>query len=220
MRWTPPMLLNLTMRRILSNPIIAKEFSVDKEEVLGSAEKQEQLFDRIFPPQVEQGPQKATTFNWMITRCADGSGRTAPRELIHLLNCIREEEIGRLERGGTASPGEQLFDRSVFKLALPTVSETRLNTYLYAEYPNERPFLEKLYGEKAEQTPESLAAIWGGDRDVALSKAQELTGLGFFEARGGRSQPTFWVPFLYRDGLNLRQGKADADEESEQARMI
>jgi len=217
MRWTLPMLLNLTMRRILSNPVIAEEFGIDKDEVLGDAQKQEELFARIFPPQVEQGPQKATTFNWMVTRCADGSGKTAPREMIHLLNCIREEEIGRLERGGSAAPGEQLFDRSVFKLALPTVSETRLNTYLFAEYPAERPFLEKLRGEKAEQNPESLAVIWGVERDAALAKAQELTNLGFFEARGARSAPTFWVPFLYRDGLNLRQGKADADDEVAEA---
>lgn len=212
MDWTPAMLLNLTMRRILSNPVIAEEFDVDKEEVLGDTKKQEELFARIFPPQVEQGPQKATTFNWMVTRCADGTGKTAPRELIHLLNCIREEEIGRLERGGESAPKEQLFDRSVFKSALPTVSQTRLNTYLYAEYPAERPFLEKLIGEKSEQNPESLAIIWGVERDKALAKAQELAALGFFEARGSRSTPTFWVPFLYRDALSLRQGKADADE--------
>lgn len=217
MDWTSPMLLNLTMRRILSNAIVAEQFAIDKEEVLADYQKQEALFARIFPPQVEQGPQKATTFNWMVTRCADGTGKTAPRELIHLLNCIRTEEIVRLERGGGAAPKEQLFDRSVFKAALPTVSQTRLDTYLYAEYPSERPYLEKLNGEKSEQNPESLAVIWSVSRDAALAKAQELTALGFFEARGARSTPTFWVPFLYRDALNLRQGKADAEEEESKA---
>jgi hypothetical protein len=133
--------------------------------------------------------------------------------LIHLLNCIRDEEIRRLERGGSAAPGNQLFDRSVFKSALPTVSETRLNTYLYAEYPAERLFLEKLDGQKAEQTPESLMSIWGMDRDAAVKKAQDLVTLGFFEARGTRAEPTFWVPFLYRDALHLVQGKAEADAE-------
>jgi hypothetical protein len=148
----------------------------------------------------------------MVGRCADATGKTAPRELIHLLNCIRDEEIRRLERGGAAAPGDQLFDRSVFKLALPTVSETRLNSYLYAEYPAERPFLEKLEKEKAEQTPESLMAIWGVDRDAALAKAATLVALGFFEARGSRTEPTFWVPFLYRDALHLVQGKAESEE--------
>lgn len=214
MNWTNPMLLNLAMRRILNNDVLCQELGVDKEDVLSDSAKQDELFARIFPPQVEQGIQKATTFNWMIGRCADGTGKTAPREFIHLLNCIKDEEIRRLERGGAVPPEEQLFDRSVFKLALPTVSSTRLDTYLYAEYKAERPFIEKLEGEKTEQTPESLSVIWGVDRDEALKKANGLVALGFFERRGTRSEPTFWVPFLYRDGLNLRQGKADIDDDS------
>lgn len=212
MRWTPAMLLNLTMRRILSNQAVVDEFGIDREDVLKDSQKQDELFSRFFPAQVDQGPQKATTFNWMVGRCADATGKTAPREMIHLLNCIRDEEIRRLERGGRSAPGEQLFDRSVFKLALPTVSETRLNTYLYAEYPTERPYLEKLDGQKAEQTPESLASIWGTTREEALEKAADLVSVGFFESRGTRTEPTFWVPFLYRDALNLVQGRAEGDE--------
>ena len=43
-------------------------------------------------------------------------------------------------------------------------------------------------------------------------ETDELVELGFFEERGTREEPTFWVPFLYRDALDLIQGKADADE--------
>jgi hypothetical protein len=43
-----------------------------------------------------------------------------------------------LENGGAPAANDQLFDRSVFKTALPTVSGARLNQYLYAEYPDER----------------------------------------------------------------------------------
>jgi hypothetical protein len=147
-----------------------------------------------------------------VTRCADGTGKTAPREMIHLLNCILEQEIKRLEQGGTPAPGDQLFDRSVFKSALPTVSDARLNQYLYAEYASERPFVSKLDGEKAEQTPDSLSDLWGIDRNTAINKAKELVELGFFEQRGTKEEPTFWVPFLYRDALHLVQGRAEADD--------
>jgi hypothetical protein len=132
--------------------------------------------------------------------------------MIHLLNCILEQEIKRLEQGGAPAPGDQLFDRSVFKLALPTVSDARLNQYLYAEYASERPFVSKLDGQKAEQTPDSLSDLWGVHRGSAIAKAKELVELGFFEERGTREQPTFWVPFLYRDALHLVQGRAEADE--------
>ena len=210
--WTQPALLNLIMRRLLNNQVIVDQFGIDRDAVLQDADLQEKLFYRIFPAQVEQGPQKAPTFKWLVTRCADGTGKTAPRELIHLLNCILEQEIKRLEQGGNAAPDDQLFDRSVFKLALPTVSNARLNQYLYAEYANQRQFVAKLEGEKAEQTPESLCAIWDMSCAGAIEKAKELVELGFFEERGTRDEPTFWVPFLYRDALKLIRGRAELDD--------
>jgi len=210
--WPQPAMLNLIMRRLLKNETLVKEFQIDAVSVLQDAAAQEALFYRFFPRQVEQGPQKAPTFKWLITRCADGTGKTAPREIIHLLNCILDEEIRRLENGGTPAESDQLFDRSIFKIALPTVSGARLNQYLYAEYPTERPFISKLEGQKAEQTPESLTTLWSISRDQAIARAKKLVELGFFEERGTREEPTYWVPFLYRDALNLVQGKADAED--------
>jgi len=209
--WTQPALLNLIMRRLLNNSAIIAEFGIDRDAVLQDAGEQEKLFYRLFPAQVEQGPQKAPIFKWLVTRCADGTDKTAPRELIHLLNCILEQEVKRLEQGGSPTEGEQLFDRSVFKLALPTVSDARLNQYLYAEYPKERPFVSKLEGQKAEQTPETLSILWGIDKDSALAKAKELVELGFFVQREAKNSPTFWVPFLYRDALHLVQGRAEVE---------
>jgi hypothetical protein len=211
--WTQPALLNLIMRRLLNNKVLLEEFEIDSNTILQDADKQIEIFDKFFPKQVEQGPQKAPTLKWLITRCADGTRKTAPREIIHLLNCILEQEIKRLEQGGQAAPGDQLFDRSVFKLALPTVSDARLNQYLYAEYDSQRPFVSKLDGQKAEQTLESLSALWKVNRNTTLAKAQELVDLGFFEERGTHDEPTFWVPFLYRDALHLIQGRAESDEE-------
>ena len=207
--WSQETLLNLLMRRILNNDVLLEQIGINRDEVLASAEKQVEVFATLFPKQVEQGPQKAPTLKWLITRCADGRNKTAPRELIHLLNSIKAQEIRRLENGGTAPAGKLLFERSVFKVALPEVSKSRLNTYIFAEYPRERPFLERLEGRKTEQTPGSLQKYWGIDRPQALDKAKELVELGFFERRGNFDAPTFWVPFLYRDALSLVQGKED-----------
>jgi hypothetical protein len=206
--WDRLSLLNLLMRRALSNDLIVGEFGINTEEVLKDASAQEALFGRLFPAQVEQGERKSSTFDWMINRCADGTKKTAPRELVHLLNCLREQEARRLERGGTLPPDDQLFYRSVFKQALPTVSETRLYQYLYAEYPAYRRYIEMLDRQKTEQTPASLAGLWGSNVGGAIKTARELVALGFFEERGTREEPTFWVPFLYRDALRMVQGKA------------
>lgn len=213
--WTQSALLNLIMRRLLNNEAFVKEFELNKDEILKDAKQQEALFYRIFPKQVEQGPQKAPTYKWLLTRCADGSEKTAPRELIQLLNCLLEQETKRLEHGGAPAPDDQLFDRAVFKLALPTVSDTRLNQFLYAEYANLRPFVSKLEKQKAEQTPGSLADLWGLSENDAIAKAKELVEIGFFVEKGTRENPTYWVPFLYRDALNLVQGKAESDDQAE-----
>ena len=117
-----------------------------------------------------------------------------------------------MEQGGSPPKGDQLFDRSVFKLALPAVSGARLNQYLYAEYANERKFVAALEGQKAEQTPASLSDLWAVGREEAISKTRELVELGFFEERGTRDEPTFWVPFLYRDALHLIQGRAEGED--------
>jgi hypothetical protein len=175
--WTQPALLNLIMRRLLNNSILTEEFGIDGGAVLKVAEQQEELFYKFFPNQVEQGPQKAPTFKWLVTRCADGTGKTAPRELIHLLNCILEQEIKRLEQGASPAHGDQLFDRSVFKLALPTVSSARLNQFLYAEYAGERPFVSKLDGQKAEQTLDSLSDLWSMDRTKPWQRLKSLSNL-------------------------------------------
>jgi hypothetical protein len=80
---------------------------------------------------------------------------------------------------------------------------------LYAEYPESRDFLERLAGEKTEQTVDSLAKIWGLERAGASDRAAKLADIGFFQIRGSKEEPTFWVPFIYRDALKLSQGLAD-----------
>lgn len=103
-----------------------------------------------------------------------------------------------------------LIGSAALKEALPDVSRARLELSLYAEHPEHKAFVQRLEGEKAEQTGSSLANIWNCPEEEARREAQALVELGFFEARGDRSAPSFWVPFLYRDALNLIQGAADS----------
>jgi hypothetical protein len=96
------------------------------------------------------------------------------------------KEIRRLENGGAPAPNDQLFDRSVFKIALPTVSGARLNQYLYAELPDERPYVSKLEGEKEEQAPESLAGLWSISPKTPLRKPRGSSSLAFSKSRNAR----------------------------------
>lgn len=204
--WNRNSLLNLVIRRILQNDSIINTYGVNKEAVLASADAQETLFYRLFPEQVEAGARKTNTFDWMVGRTCDGSRQCAPRELIHLMNSLREVQIRRLEVGDPEPEGGQLFTRGAFKEALPEVSAVRLTQTLYSEYPDARDFIEKLRGEKTQHTLNSLANLWQIPVEDALHTSKYLADIGFFEQRGEKRDPMFWVPLLYRDALSLVQG--------------
>jgi hypothetical protein len=57
----------------------------------------------------------------------------------------------------------------------------------------------------------SYFGIWKMSEQKALENAERLVEVGFFEKRGTKEQPLFWVPFLYRDALHLVQGAADRE---------
>lgn len=207
--WSKNALLNLIIKRVLKNAALIEADNIDRDAVLRSFPAQTELFYKLFPEKVDQGAKKPSTLDWIISRCADATDKTAPREVIHLLNSVREQEIARLERGEEPPTEPLLFDRSVFKLALPAVSHAKLVSNLYAEYPELKPTIQKLKGEKTEQTLETLAKLFGQSPEVVAKSAESLVSIGFFQKKGSRDNPTFWVPFLYRDELEMIQGLAD-----------
>lgn len=207
--WDRGSLLNLVVRRLLHNGPVVTYYGVDAQKILSSVASQQNLFGRVFPDQVDAGERKPSTLDWMLSRTRDGTLRTAPRELIHLLNELRTTQVRRFERGEAETSDETLFERVTFKEALPEVSRVRLTQTLYAEYPSLRESLEGLRATKTLHTPQSLAEIWNRPIDEARRNADLLVEVGFFERRGERDAPQYWVPFLYRDALEMVQGTAE-----------
>jgi len=208
--WDRGALLNLLMRRALSNPAVTEFYECDAGEVLSDFSEQEALFERIFPEQVELGSNRSKTWNWMIGHTQDGTTRTAPRELIHLVEAARLREINSVEVGRGAPEGEYMISGPSIKSALEEVSKVRLEQTVYAEYPELRARIQQLDSAKAEQTVESLATIWSVTPEQADEMAQRLVEIGFFEPRTSRLGKTYWVPLLYRGPLRLTQGRARA----------
>jgi hypothetical protein len=69
--------------------------------------------------------------------------------------------------------------------------------------------MEKLRGDKTQHTGDTLGAIWKLTKHEAIALAEKLAEVGFFEKRGTANDPVFWIPFLYRDALDLVQGAAE-----------
>ena len=141
----------------------------------------------------------------MVTRVRDGLGIVAPRELIHLLNESKNEQIKSFETGTPESSFEELISRKALKDALVIVSRVRLEQTIYSEYPKLKPFIEMLEEQKTEQDLKTLSKIFGQTLKETKKIVGELVSIGIFEERKG----TYWAPFLYRGGLKLSQGRED-----------
>jgi hypothetical protein len=207
-RWDTNSLINLVIRRALNNDAIIKVYNVDPEETLRSTDRQIELFYRLFPDKVDIGPNKSRTFEWILARTWDATKQAAPREIIHFLNEARDAQLRQYEVGGMEGDKEELFSRASLRDALPEVSKVRLNQTLYAEYPNLQKYVEAIRRDKTEQNPESLMRIWNLDKLTTIGIADQLEEVGFFEKRGKKAEPRYWVPFLYREALEMVQGKA------------
>lgn len=208
--WSPDSLLNLVVKRLLSNDKLVNFYNVDKSKILSDLTLQKETFYRFFPQQVDLGEKKPETFDWMLSRTADGTRVNSPRELIALLNDLVRTQVARCERGEVLPEGDILFERTTFKDALESVSEKRLKQTLYAEYAKLKPYVEALKEQKAEQTVESLSKLWGLAAGEAQEYCDQLAKVGFFERRSSaEAGVTYWVPFIYRPALSLVQGRAD-----------
>ena len=212
-KWDKPSLVNLVIRRAVQSAVLLRYVGLDAAAALG--ENQSDFLDKLFPEQVEVGPNKPKTFDWILGRTTDGTGQNAPRELIHFLNVTRNEEIRRLELGSLETESQSLFSRTAIKNALPEVSKVRLEQTLYAEYPDLRSLVMKLEREKTLQKPASLATLWQVGEIRAIALAEQLVEVGFFQRRGSKEAPEYWVPFLYRPALSMVQGAAEVQEMEE-----
>jgi hypothetical protein len=205
--WKEADLLNLVVRRFLANEDIFKMYGIDRDGILSRFESQKEFLYSVFPDQVESGRNKPATFDWMLSRTADASRKSAPREIVHFLAELRDVQISRLERGEKPPTDDRLFEPLAFKEALPAVSKVRLEQTLYAEYPDLKPQIEALKEQKATQNLSSLAGIWAVTEQEAQKHIAELERIGFFERFGAQWR----VPFLYRSSLGLIMGAADND---------
>ena len=203
--WDEADLMNLLARRIRDNgafieALRAKNLSDDK------------LFYRLFPEKVDQAERKPTSWNWIMSRIRDGNDVKPPRNLIDLVNLAREEQIRAESRTPRYLEGvSPLVSSESLRSAHERLSVQRVEDTLLAETAADTAALiEKFRKSKAEHNLETLAATLGLEGEPLQAAIRQLTEVGFLEG-----QRTSWkVPMLYRDGLEVRQGKAFAADEA------
>jgi hypothetical protein len=206
--WSQEDLLDLLARRIVDNGEVMTVLGVNPAGV-DSDEARLELLERIFPEQVDSGPRKPTTWNWILSRIRDGQDVRPPRNLIDLVEFARQVQLREDERERTEWERPPLIERDALKRGLSRLSSARIEDTLMAEYPNLQMYFELLRDGKAEQNDQSLQELIGGSTEELGGAIDSLVNCGFLERIG----ETWKVPMLYRDGLDITQGKAFAPEE-------
>ncbi len=197
--WEDEDLLDLLCQRLRkNNHDLLRSLGVNR---MGNATLFRTLFPEKFDPNRNQ-----LTWKWMLSQIRDGNGVKAPRNLIDLCVLSQEEQL-RKERRIVRDyiPGISLIDADSIKKASVRLSELRLQDTLLAEYAQDvKVLINAFRNRKAEHNDQSLADMFHVDIEQARLYARALMDIGFFES----IEDTYKIPFLYRAGLKITQGKA------------
>jgi hypothetical protein len=210
--WDEEDLRDLLCRRIREN----KEFCA----ALGIADAMnKQVFEKVFPRQVDVGKRKPQTWTWIIRRIRDGNDIKPPRNLIDLISMAKQAQLRREERQRDSrryADGVAIIEGDALRDALGQLSHQRVQDTLLAEAGSYAPLIEAFRDGKAEHNAASLAGLLEVEPTGVRPKIQPLIEIGFLEP----IKDSYKVPALYREGLNITQGKAfdvnsDATDEDE-----
>lgn len=198
--WDEGDLLNLLVARVRENKDIYGKIG-------GKDLSDEQIFYRLFPNKIDQATRKPVTWKWMMSRIRDGNNVRPPRNLIDLANLAREEQL-RIESRSPRDFTEDLpplMSSEAVKKAHARLSVQRVEDTLLAEsVPALASLIDRFRKSKSEHNVSSLEktlSLSGEQFDIAV---KQLLEAGFLEPSG----VNWKIPMLYRDGLEITQGKA------------
>ena len=203
--WDEADLLSLLTARIRDN----KEFIAKiGAEGLGD----EELFYRLFPNKVDQAERKPTSWSWIMSRIRDANDVKPPRNLIDLANLAGEEQKRAESRSPTTlTLGQPFIAPESLRNAHVRLSTQRVEDTLLAESAADTArLIERFRKSKSEHNLETLGVTLGLEGEDLNSAIRQLIEIGFLE----ELRSSWKVPMLYRDGLEIRQGKAFAVDQS------
>lgn len=205
LRWSQDQILTMLVKRLFADQDLAAYLKVDKARLDASQDYRVECYYKVFPATVHGGPNQSPTIRWMYNHTMDGRGVVTPRDIIDLVTRAKQvqQDIFNATPEGESS---WLIGPQALLYGLAELSKRRRDTYLKAEFPHLWPHIEKFQGGKSEYSAVALQKLLGNSWQETTN---HLVSVGFIRKRERAGQPTFWVPYLYRRGLELTQGKAD-----------
>jgi hypothetical protein len=210
LQWNEEQLLHLIIKRLYSSPVLRAVTAVRPAHFALGQQPCESAFYKFFPETVNRAGKQSKTLRWIYNHCMDGKGVVTPRDVLELLRIAIDYQIDECNRYQAQSQDSMVTGKSL-KHALEVLSHRKVTTYLKAEFPELWKHISKFHSGKTEYTMAALKSIIeGANADDVIEK---MVDVGFL--RKIKSRPvghTFQVPFLFRAGLELSQGKSDGND--------
>jgi hypothetical protein len=204
LRWTQDQILAMVVKRFCANDTFASYVEINGEQLDASAAYRSEGFNKIFPRAVFKGPKQSPTIRWIFNRCADGRGVVTPRDVLDLLLRAKQKQQD-LYSADPEGRSEYIIGPAAIQYGFEELSKRKRETYLQAEFPHLWKEIEKFVGGKTDYTASALHDLLGANWD---SMAAHFLAIGFFSKGKKGGEEVFSIPFLYRHGMKLTQGKA------------
>jgi len=204
LQWTEDQILSMVVKRFFANDRLAQRFGVDADQLDANVSSRRAAFYKIFPPTVFKGSKQSPTIRWIFIRCADGRGVVTPRDVLDLLirAIQKQQDIFAADPDSTS---DHLISTAAIQYGFEQLSKRKRETYLEAEFPHLWKEMEKFVGGKTEYDEFALRSLLGPNWK---STSDHLLAIGFFTRGKKGGEDLFSIPFLYRHGMNVTQGKA------------
>ncbi len=204
LRWSEEQILTFVVKRLFSNEMLCQYCDVEMDRLQASANYQKDCFRKVFPLTVHRGVNQSTTIRWIYSHTQDGRGVVTPRDVLDLITIARQKQLNIcLADPNGSSP--DIIGSSAIQYGLEELSKKKRKTYLEAEFPHMWPYISKLIGGKTEYSKNALQKIYGKDTDKILD---DIVSLGVLRPKARNKMDSYWIPHLYRKGLEVSQGKA------------
>ena len=204
LRWTKDQILSMVVKRIFANEDISTYLDINKDKLDASAQYRSECFYKVFPPTVHKGGKQSSTLGWIYNRCSDGRDVVTPRDVLDLLNRAKQKQHDDCTANSDGI-SNCIIGSSALQYGLEELSKRKRQTYLQAEFPHLWPYIEKFVGGKTEYDETSIHKTLGKDWKII---SDDLVSIGVLKKTTRDIGSIYWIPFLYRHGLELTQGKA------------
>lgn len=201
--WETDDLLELVIKRILTNLQIAKMVGVDNKKQINSEERKE-IFYKLFPKKIDQG-RAADGFKWICDRISDGNAIITPRDLLSVLGQARSFQIRQNQRDSIDLVDNLLFTTDSIRKAVKATSVSNLETRIYPEYPDLKEKIKLFERGKADHNDQSLKDVLG---EGWAATTKRLERIGFLYKRTKKGIDIWTIPFFYSFALEITRGSS------------